>query len=44
VDVIRAWTEWAGRWMNLPDPARDQLAAAVEEIVAEVLQASHVAR
>jgi hypothetical protein len=44
VDVIRAWTEWAGRWMNLPDPARDQLAAAVEEIVADVLHAGPVAR
>jgi hypothetical protein len=43
-DVIRAWTEWAGRWMNLPDPASDELAAAVEEIVADLLHTGPVAR
>jgi hypothetical protein len=43
-DVVRAWTEWAGRWMSLPEPARDELAAAVEEIVADGLEAAPFAR
>ena len=36
-DVVRAWTEWAGRLMNLPDPARDELGAAVEEILGDLI-------
>lgn len=34
-DTVRAWSRWAGRW--LPEPARAELAAAVEEIIPALL-------
>lgn len=35
-DVVRAWTTWTIPWMNLPKPSRDELVAAVEEILTDL--------
>lgn len=35
LDVVRAWSAWAGRRMALPGAARDELAAALDEMLGE---------
>jgi cytochrome c peroxidase len=42
--VARAWTSWAGRRANLSDRARGELAAALDEILADPAVRSMLAR